>query len=289
MQKKPHIRIGAAPNRSLTIAKAAPRHALLILLCGFSIFPIYWMLTSSFKPLAEIFGAGLLPAAPTFENYPEAWKSMNFLRLAGNSATIATAQTLLQLFTATLSAYALTRWEFPGRSFIFLLYSLTWLIPFQAIMIPNYVTAVNLGLRGTLLGVILPFSASSFAILSIYNAFKSFPKALIEAAVMDNLSELSILFRIILPNIKATAASMGILLFINGFNEYIWGLLMASNIENAPIQVGLRNLMFLEGNITGNAWGTLMAGATLTSLPIFLLYVILRKQIINSFVRWGIK
>jgi multiple sugar transport system permease protein/sn-glycerol 3-phosphate transport system permease protein len=156
------------------------------------------------------------------------------------------------------------------------------------IMIPNYVTVANLGLRGTVLGIVLPFAASSFAILSIYDAFKPFPRALIEAAVMDKLSETSILFRIVLPNIKATAVSLAIMLFINGWNEYVWAMLVASKLENAPIQIGLQYLMSLEG-IGGNQWGTLMAGATLASLPILAIYLILRKQIINSFVRWGIK
>jgi ABC-type glycerol-3-phosphate transport system permease component len=267
---------------------AASRHIPLILLSLFSVFPVFWMLSGSFKPLDEIFDANLIPFKPTIDNYREAWDNMAVLRLSLNTVAIAASESVLQLFTAVLSAYAFTRWEFRGRDILFTLCSLTWLIPFQAIMIPNYVTVANLGLRGTLLGIVLPFAASSFAILSIYDAFKSFPRALIEAAVMDRLSEPAILFRIVLPNIKATAVSLGILLFINGWNEYIWAMLVASTLDNAPIQIGLQYLMSLEG-VGGNQWGALMAGATLTGLPIFIIYLLLRRQIINSFVRWGIK
>jgi ABC-type glycerol-3-phosphate transport system permease component len=102
---------------------------------------------------------------------------------------------------------------------------------------------------------------------------------------MDNLSELNILFRIVLPNIKAAIVSLGILLFINGWNEYIWAMLVSASLENAPVQIGLQQFMSSEGN----EWGPLMAAATLSGIPIMALYLLLRKQIINSFVKWGIK
>jgi ABC-type glycerol-3-phosphate transport system permease component len=255
------------------------------MLCFFAVFPIYWMVISSLKPLGEILEPGLFPRMPTLKNYGEALGGVQILRLTLNTLIIATAETVLQLLTAILAAYALTRWNFWGRDLIFTLFNLTWLIPFQAIMIPNYITVVSLGLRNTLLGVILPFTASSFAILSVYTSFKAFPRALIEAALMDKLTEMSILFRIILPNIKAVAVSLGILLFINGWNEYIWAMLVTSNLKQAPIQIGLQQFMSSEGN----EWGPLMAAATLSSLPIITLYLALQKQIINSFVRWGIK
>lgn len=262
-----------------------PRHALLLLLCAFAVFPIYWMISSSFKPEAEILGGALWPQSPTLDNYTYALSAVPIIRLTLNSVAIATLETVLQLLTAVLAAYALIRWEFKGKGFIFTLFSLTWLIPFQAIMIPNYITIASLSLRNTILGVVLPFAASSFAILSIHSAFKSFPRALIEAALMDNLSESSILLRIVLPNIKATTVSIAILMFINGWNEYIWAFLVNSSLENAPIQIGLQQFMSGEGN----SWGPLMAAATLSSLPIMALYLALQKQIINSFVRWGIK
>jgi ABC-type glycerol-3-phosphate transport system permease component len=268
-----------------TFLKGAHRHILLLLLCAFAIVPIYWMMISSLKPVAEIFSPDMLPRSPTFRNYAEAFQTVNLLRLSLNTLIIAGTETFFQLLTALLAAYALTRWAFKGRDLIFVLLNLTWLIPFQAIMIPNYVTIASLNLRNTILGVILPFAASSFAILSIYASFKSFPKALIEAAVLDKLSEPNILFRIVLPNIRAMTVSLGILLFINGWNEYIWAMLVNAKVDNAPIQIGLQYFTTIESN----QWGPMMAAATLSSLPILVIYLVLQKQIINSFVRWGIK
>ncbi len=265
--------------------KEIPKHALLILLCVFAIFPIYWMLTSSFKPLGEILNTSMLPKSPTLENYKEAFDTIPVIRLTANTLLIAITQTILQIISAVMAAYAITRWDFKGKNLIYGLFSLTWLIPMQATMIPNYVNIANLGLRNTIVGVVLPFSASAFAILSIYSAFKSFPKALVEAAVMDKLSEFAILTRIILPNIKPAMVSLGILLFINGWNEYLWAMLVNSNLDQAPIQIGLQQFLTMEHN----AWGALMAAATMSSIPIIALYLLLQKKIINSFVKWGIK
>ncbi|MCL1918231.1 MAG: carbohydrate ABC transporter permease [Peptococcaceae bacterium] len=265
--------------------KQIPKHALLILLCAFAIFPLYWMVISSLKPLGEIFTPSMFPSAPTLENYTYAVNNVPIFRLTLNTLIIASVQTVAQLVSAVMAAYALTRWEFKGRGLIFTIFSLTWLVPMQAIMIPNYITITSLGLRNTMLGVILPFTASTFAILSLYSALKSFPKALIEAAVMDKLSEFSILTRIVLPNIKPAMVSLGILLFIHGWNEYLWAMLVNTRIDQAPIQIGLQQFLSLERN----EWGALMAAATLSSIPIIALYLALQKMIINSFVKWGIK
>ena len=261
------------------------QHALLITLCLFTVFPIYWMVLSAFKPLPEILNAQIITRNPTLENFRGALDGIPILRMIFNTFTIAFAQTIFQVFTACLASYALTRWDFQGRDLIFGLLSLTWLIPFQAIMVPNYITIAGMNLRNTLIGVVLPFTASVFAVLYIYSAFKSFPKALIEAAVMDNFSEVFILFRIVLPNLKPALVSMGILLFINGWNEYLWPMLVNSNLDQAPIQIGLQSFMSMEGF----QWGPLMAASTLACLPILLIYLVLQKQVINSFVKWGIK
>jgi ABC-type glycerol-3-phosphate transport system permease component len=246
------------------------------------------MLVSSFKPLSEIFNSSLIIKNPTFDNYVRALESLPILKMIINTFIIAFSEAVLQLFTAILASYALTRWHFKGSGIIMAILSLTWLIPIQAIMIPNYVTISSMGLRNTILGVILPNIVSVFAILSIYTSFKSFPRVLVEAAVMDGLSEKSILFRIILPNIKASLISIGILLFISGWNEYIWAMMVNSNLDQAPIQIGLQSFMNIE-TYDDNSWGILMAASTLSCLPILAIYLVMQKQIINSFVKGGIK
>lgn len=261
------------------------QHSLLIITCCISIFPLYWMVISSFKNESEIFTASFIPLMPTFENYRYAFSELPLGRMMFNSFAIAILQTVLQLIISVLAGYALVRWQFKGKIFIYALFSLTWLIPFQAIMIPNYILINQMGLNEQLLGVVLPHAVSTFAILSLHQSFKAFPVALIEAARLDGESDLGILLKVVLPNIKATVSSLGILLFINGWNEYLWPMLITKQIENAPIQIGLRS--FVSSDV--NMWGSLMAATTISCLPILIMYLVLQRQVVDSFVRFGIK
>jgi len=261
------------------------QHLLLIIMCIIAIFPIYWMIISSFKNESEIFTASFIPLKPTIENYVYAFSEMPIVRMMFNSFIIAILMTALQLITSLLAGYALVRWKFKGSFFIYTLLSLSLLIPFQAIMIPNYVLINQMGLNEQLLGVVLPFAVSTFAILSLYQSFKAFPVALIEAARLDGESDFGILLHVILPNIKSTVASLGILLFINGWNEYLWPMLITKQMENAPIQIGLKS--FVNSDV--NMWGSLMAATTVSCLPILIIYLVLQRQVVDSFVRFGIK
>jgi len=261
------------------------RHATLAAMCVIALFPLYWMLNSSFKNESEIFTSTLFPNRPILSNFTYAFEQMPIFRMMFNSFGVAILLTVSQLATGLLAAYALVRWRFRGQALIFAVLSLTWLIPFQAIMIPNYVLVNQLGLNETILGVVLPFTVSTFAILSLYQSFQAFPRVLIEAACIDGLSDFGILAKLILPNIKSTVASLGIILFINGWNEYLWPMLVTKKMENAPLQIGLR----LFVNSDTNMWGSMMAATAVSCVPILLIYLVLRRQIVDSFVRFGIK
>ncbi|MBD2865912.1 carbohydrate ABC transporter permease [Paenibacillus oceani] len=261
------------------------QHGLLVAMSAAAIFPLYWMIISSFKNESEIFTSSLLPLHPTWSNYKYAFTEMPIIRMLLNSLGMSTLMTAFQLATSLLAAYALVRWRFRGQTFIFMLLSLTWLIPFQSIMIPNYVLVNQMGLNEQLLGIVIPFAVSAFGILSLYQSFQSFPRVLIEAASIDGQSDFGILTKLILPNIRSTIASLGIIMFINSWNEYLWPMLITKKMENAPLQIGLK----LFVNSDTNMWGSLMAATTVSCLPILLLYLTLQRQIVDSFVRFGIK
>jgi len=266
------------------ISKAS-KHAILIALSCLALFPFYWMLNTSFKPAGEIYSPSLWPRNWTFDNYVQAWQAIPMARMLSNSVIVAVAQTVTQLLTSVLAAYAFTRWEFRGRMLIYALVSLTWLVPFQVIMIPNYVVISDWGMRNSLLGLIIPNIASAFAVLQLYQTFRSFPKALIEAAQLDGASSWGILWRIIVPNLRASIASIGVLLYISSWNDYFWPLLVTNKPEHSTFQIGLQSFMSTDANL----WGPLMAATTISSLPILLLYCILQRQIIDSFVKGGLR
>ncbi|GIQ70806.1 carbohydrate ABC transporter permease [Xylanibacillus composti] len=266
-------------------ASSTIKHAALIALSLLSVFPLYWMIVTSLKPEVDIYSSSFIPLRITFANYVDAWNAIPMPRMLINSIAVALAQTAGQLLTSILAAYAFSRWSFRGSTLIYSLIALTWLVPFQVIMIPNYVAISGFGWRDHLLGLIVPNIASAFAVLQLYNAFKSYPRTLIEAARLDGASDWGVLWRTIMPNLKAPVASIGILLFITSWNDYFWPLLVTTKLENSTIQKGLQ--MFISSD--GNMWGALMAATTIASLPVLIMYLLLQRQIIDSFLKGGLK
>ncbi|MFF2886318.1 carbohydrate ABC transporter permease [Paenibacillus sp. NPDC057967] len=261
------------------------KHFALIALSLLAVFPLYWMVVTSLKPESEVFTSSLFPLHITLDNYVQAWNAIPMGRMLTNSIVVAVIQTVMQLLTSILAAYAFARWEFRGSNLIYGLIALTWLVPFQVIMIPNYVAISGFGWRDQLAGLIVPNIASAFAVLQLYNAFKSYPKTLIEAARLDGASDWGVLWRTIMPNLKAPIASIGILLFITSWNDYFWPLLVTTKLDNSTVQKGLQ--MFISSD--GNMWGALMAATTIASLPVLIIYLLLQRQIIDSFVKGGLK
>ncbi|MBD1380495.1 carbohydrate ABC transporter permease [Metabacillus arenae] len=272
-------------HKHLSLMGQITKHFLLISLSLLAVLPVGWMLITSFREESVIYSLNLFSPHWTLENYEAAWKAIPIVKMLINSSIVAIGQTFFQLFSSVLAAYAFTRWNFRGQKLLYTLISLTWLVPFQVTMIPNYVTITNVGWDNTLLGLIIPNAVSAFAILSLYQAFKSFPKALIEAAYIEGASNWMILWKIIFPNLRASIASLGVLLFISAWNDYFWPLMVTNQLENTTVQIGLR--MFMSSDI--NMWGPLMAASTLSCLPILAVYLILQRQIIDSFVKWGIR
>lgn len=260
-------------------------HLILIALSLLSVIPIYWMVISSLKPENEIFAPNAFPYAPTLANYVRAFDELPVGVLMSNTIVVAVTQTALQLLTSILAAYALARWRFAGGRIIYALFALTWLVPFQATMIPNYVLLTQLSLRNTPWGIVVPNIGSAFAILLLVGSFRSFPRELIESAMLDGATSWGVLWKIVFPNLRPVVISLGILLFINSWNEYFWPLLVSSRMDTSTLQIGLQ--MFLGGEVS--LWGPLMAAATLASLPILLLYIMLQRQIIDSFVKSGLR
>lgn len=261
------------------------KHALLVIFSFLAIFPLYWLIVSSFKDVGEIFLPTLVPQRPTLENYRAALSQIPIMRMLLNSIVVSVAITAAQVVTSVLLAYAFIRWDFKGKGVVYGVLSITWLIPFQAIMVPNYAQVNYWGLKGSLAAIALPYLSSAFACISMYQAFNAFPRALLDAARLEGNSELRILFQIVLPNMGATIASLGILLFVNSWNEYMWPMLVVQGMDTAPIQIGLKAF---TGTDT-NTWGSLMAATTLSCLPIFVLYLFMQRRIVDSFMKWGIK
>lgn len=264
---------------------SAAGHILLVLLSIFCLFPVYWMLVSSLRPANTLYETSLWPSAATLDNYTQALDAIPIARMLANTFIFATVSTVVQLLTGILAAFAFARWKFRFDKLVYTAVALTWLVPFQVVMIPNYLLIAQMGLLDSILALILPNITSALAILLLAQAMRGFPREVMEAARMDGARNWRILWEVLVPNLRGTIASLAILIFISTWNEYFWPLLLSRTAENSVIQIGIQMFMTAEGN----QWGPLMAASTMASLPVLIIYVLLQRQVVQSFMKSGIR
>jgi len=273
----------------LTTRRIATSHAVLLTLCIVTIFPVAWSVLTSLKPANQIFSLDLVTSDASLTNYTEVYASIPFLRILVNTVEVALILTLATVALSVCAAYALVVWNFPGKGIVFVLFAGSLLIPFQVTMIPNYLMVARLGWLNSMPGLIIPQLGSTIGVgLGVFllrQHFMNFPRELCDAARIDGAGPIRLLWSVILPNLRAALAALSILIFLQGWNEYFWPLLVSKKSEESMIQVGLQ--LFLQAE--GNAWGPLMAAATMSMLPVFVLYFVAQRQIMEAFVRSGVR
>jgi len=264
---------------------SAAGHLVMVLLSLFCLFPVYWMVVTSLRPANAIFETSLWPSSISLDNYAYALNAIPIVRMLINTFIVSIVVTVIQLFTGLLAAYAFARWRFRFDKLVYTAVALTWLVPFQVVMIPNYLLVAQMGLLDSVVALILPHFASALAILLLAQSMRGFPKEVVEAARMDGARSWRILWEVMMPNLRGTIASLAILIFISTWNEYFWPLLLSRTAENSVVQIGIQMFMTSEGN----AWGPLMAASTMASLPILIIYIVLQRQVVQSFMKSGIR
>ncbi|KKB80366.1 sugar ABC transporter permease [Devosia soli] len=281
-------RIATRPLRRISEKSGldtAAGHVLMVLLSIFCLFPVYWMLASSLRPANAMFETSLVPTSMSLDNYTQAIDAIPIARMLINTLVFSVLSTVFQLLTGIIAAFAFARWKFRFDKLVYTAIALTWLVPFQVVMIPNYLLIAQMGLLDSVAALILPNLAAALAILLLAQAMRGFPREVIEAARMDGARNWRILWEVLVPNLRGTIASLAILIFISSWNEYFWPLLLSRTAENSVIQIGIQMFMTAEGN----QWGPLMAASTLASLPVLLIYIVLQRQVVQSFMKSGIR
>ncbi|MFE9581697.1 carbohydrate ABC transporter permease [Nocardia sp. NPDC006044] len=264
--------------------RTAGSHVLLAVTAIVCIFPIYWLFATSLRRPEDITSLSPIPWPISFANYTDAAAKVDVAGLIGNTFVIAALSAIGQLLVALLASYAFAMYTFPFQKVLYLAFVGTWLVPFQVTMLPNYVLLTQLGLINSLIGVVLPTLCSALAVLLLRQHMASFPKELVAAAKIDGRSSWSILWTVVVPNLRPALAALGILLFINAWNEYFWPAVVLRQ-SNSVLQLGLRSFMGTEGD----QWGPMMALASLACLPVLVMYLLLQRHIVNAFVRSGLK
>src|SRR6266567_1122141 len=263
-------------------------HAILLLGGVFMVLPMLWMLVTSFKPAPEIavWPPVLLPQAPTLANYSGVFETAPFGRFFLNSAGMSLVATLSVVVTSLLAGTVFAKYRFPLRTALFGLIIATAIVPFESYMIPLYLQLNAIGWINTYQGIVLPTLFMSFGIfLMRQHVASAIPTDYLEAARIDGASEWWILIRIIAPLSVSAFSAIGIFAFIQAWAAFIWPLLVANDQLLFNMEVGLTAFQFKFSS----DYGKLMAGSVISTMPMLVIFLILRRRIIDSVALTGIK
>ena len=255
------------------------------------LYPLLWMVSASFKPENEIFTTtSLIPETFTTDAYKRGWNglSVSFGWMFFNSAVIAVLAVVGNLLSCSMAAYAFTRLQFRGRGFWFALMLGTMMLPQHAVLIPQYLMFLNFGWVNTIMPLVVPkfLAVDAFFIFLMIQFFRGIPRDLDEAALMDGAGPLRIFLRIILPLSTPVLATAAVFSFIWTWDDFFAPLIYLNDIEKYTAQLGLRT--FVDATAQSD-WGALMAMSTLTVLPIFILFIMFQRLLIEGIATTGMK
>ena len=253
------------------------------------VVPTYWLLMTAFKDQNDA-----IAAIPTW--WPRTITLENFTGILGedqtpvfrwfwNSIKAATLHTLLVLLVATPAAYALARFDFKFKKAITGIVLASLFIPGIALFVPNYVTVSRLGWIDDLAAIVVPGAASALAVFFLRQFFVSFPKEIDEAAILDGCTRSQVFKLIALPLSKPAIATIGTLVFLANWNDFLWPLYVLISPENLTLQPGLQTLQ----SAYTTDYATIMTGAAIASIPVLIIYIFAQKYIIEGITRSGIK
>ena len=260
------------------------------------IFPFYWMIISSLKSVTEYNAPTptLFPKTFVWGNYSEAIKAASLYNLFKNTVIVGIVSTLLSLVITVLSAFVFARLEFKGRDTLFAILLATMMIPGELFTITNYITVSNWGWVGSGLNIwqgygvlIVPFLVSIFYIYLLKQNFMQIPNELYLAAKVDGTKDLKYLWKVMIPLALPTLISITILKMMGAWNSYVWPRLVTAK-EYHLITNGLRSA-FQDANTNTSNIPQQMAAVTMVSIPLFLVFIFLRKYIMKGVSRSGIK
>jgi len=281
--------MGAQPHRSLW-ARLGVALAHVILMAGavVMVLPMLWMLATSFKPPAEIavWPPQWLPAAPTSDNYLGIFKTAPFARFFLNSVGTSVVATIAVCLTSLVAGAVFAKYVFPGRRLLFQLIIATAIVPFESYLIPLYLQLNDIGWINTYQGLVLPYLFMAFGIFLMRQHVQSaVPTEYLEAARVDGASEWWILSRVIAPLSGNAMAAVGIFAFIQAWGAFIWPLLVANDQKLFNMELGLTAFQFRFSS----DYGKLMAGSVVSVLPMLVIFLLLRRRIIENMALTGLK
>ena len=254
------------------------------------LFPFYWMILSSFKSYSS-YNSEYIPKfftlTPTLQNYKEAFTAVPLAKYFLNTLIFTLATTALMLLVIILAAYAFARLNFRGKELVFTLFLALMMIPNELVIITNFVTITNLGLRNTFTGLILPSVTSVFYIYLLKESFAGVPNELYYAAKVDGTSDFRYLTKVMLPICRPTVITVIILKVIECWNSYVWPRLITDDEAYYLVSNGIQAIR--ENGFGRENIPAMMAAVTVISLPLIVLFLVFREKIMEGVSRGGVK
>ncbi|MCX6986397.1 MAG: carbohydrate ABC transporter permease [Lentisphaerae bacterium] len=276
-------------SKGKTLKKEIMGISLLhVLLTGMSLLfmlPFLWMLLTSLKTLSEVGLPEWMPEALQWKNYGEVFNVIPFAKFYWNSILIASWVTFLQVFTSSLAAFSFSRLNWPGRDKVFLMYLATMMLPGLVMMIPNYQIMISLGWVDSFIGLIVPSSFSAFGTFMLRQFMMTIPTSLDEAAEIDGASKWHLYWDVILPLSKPGLLTLTIFTFMGNYQSFFWPLVMLKSIDKYTLPVGL---LFFDST-RGQTTHLLMAGVTMSVLPMVIVFIIMQKQMVKGIQMGAVK
>lgn len=255
-----------------TVVWTLARHAFLIVGGLIMLLPFVWMVTTSLEQ------GGL-------RNYADAWNEVPFGRYIVNTLIVTFLTVIGVLITSALAAYSFATMEYRGRNFLFLLFLSTMMVPQPVYLAPSYVILAKMGWIDTFAALIVPWTANVFSVFLLRQHFRTLPRSLYEAAILDGCSRFGFLWRIALPLSKSVIVTVILFDVIGSWNSFMWPLVVTNSENMRVLQVGLS---YFNQEQASN-FPLLMAASTFCTIPLLVLFVLAQKQIVSSYSRSGLK
>ena len=267
--------------------KNAIQYLLLTIVSIIVIFPLWSAFTISMLSDAEVatFPPLLAPTSLQLTNFVRAFEQAPLLRYLFNSVVQSTIVMVGQLVTASLAAYAFAFIDFKGRNVMFLVFLSTLMIPWEATIIPNYLTVRSLGWTDTYMGLTVPFLATAFGTFLLRQFFMTIPRELQDAATIDGCGSLRFLIAIVLPLARPALGTLAVYSFLQTYNQYLWPLLITNDQQMRTVQIGITLLQDEERFM----FNIVMAGVVLVLVPTFILFIVGNRQLIRGLTAGAVK
>lgn len=262
-------------------------HVILIVGSITTMMPFILMLSTSLKAPAEVMTPTpvFLPQAWRWENYLDAFSQIPFLRFYWNTLFVTVSRVAGQLLFASMAAFAFARLRFPGRDILFLAIIAVMMVPSQVTLVPNYIILKNLGWIDTYTGLIVPSLFTAFGTFLLRQFFMTIPKDLEDAAKVDGCNPLQFYYKIALRLAGPSLGALGLLVTLWSWNEFLWPLIITSSTNMQMLSVGMA---YFQGQYITN-YTVMMAAATLASLPLFIIFFLTQKTLIEGITMSGLK